>query len=69
LEFIEETNASNFAIDVVLSQLQPVTNELHPICYYSRGLTKSKKSNSNPLARIGVITWKEPNIHLKYTDQ
>jgi len=44
LEFIVETDASNFAIGAVLSQRQPVTNELHPICYYSRGLTKSEKN-------------------------
>ena len=44
LPFIVETDASNFAIGAVLSQRNKDTNELHPICYYSRGLSKSERN-------------------------
>eukprot|EP00833_Pecoramyces_ruminatium_P008145 jgi/Orpsp1_1/1182177/evm.model.c7180000080193.1 len=44
LPFVVETDASNFAIGAVLSQRNEKTNELHPICYYSKGLSKSERN-------------------------
>jgi len=41
--FIVETDASDFAIGAVLSQRND-KNELHPICYFSRSLTKSERN-------------------------
>ena len=40
---VVETDASNFAIGVVLSQRNE-NNELHPVCFFSRSLTKSEKN-------------------------
>jgi len=44
LLFLVETDASNYAIGTFLSQRNKVTNELHPICFYSKGLTKTERN-------------------------
>ena len=35
-QIIIETDASDFAIGTILSQLQPADNDIHPIAFHSR---------------------------------
>ena len=44
LPFILETDASNFGVGGVLSQL--INNEIHPIAYFSKHLSKTEKNYS-----------------------
>jgi hypothetical protein len=44
-QFIVETNASNFALGCILSQVSSKYNKLHPITFYSRAFTSVELPN------------------------
>ena len=44
LQFLVETDASNFAIGAVLSQVSPTDSKVHPVAYYSRSLTPPERN-------------------------
>jgi len=41
-EFVVETDASDFAVGCILSQVSPKDNLLHPVAFYSRSMNKAE---------------------------
>ena len=43
-QIIIETDASDFAIGTILSQLQPADNDIHPIAFHSRTMAPAERN-------------------------
>ena len=39
---VVETDASDYAVAAILSQISPIDGDLHPLAFYSRGMAPAK---------------------------